>query len=801
MNSSIGASSYPMTRIRNSTNADYRIFFGKLGSSWSFQIDDNAAGLTTISTTLPSTETWFHSCVGYDGSTMRLYMDGALAANTSVAKTQMSFIDGIISTSGFTYTAGLYKWNGLQDDVQIFNSTLSAANISYLYNYGSLNGTGSGGSVISNSTDQYSVQWNGTTYYPQAADNKTYLPVRFTLEDFNVTPFSTEFKQAVFLGYNTTNHLRFNFNNSHTVTATNRYDSTAISNFTVNVSGTIYTANGTTAYLQNETGIVNYTVTHPSYFTAYGTNVNVTNGSSNVLMHQVEVRFNGTQRFTNNTVTAGNVTLPDGSGGIITKAFNETFYLNAGNYTAEYSSAFDEAKNQNFSFTLLENTTRTITNITNANLTITGTNAVDGSNIPFFTTTVVNNTLYINLSTTDDGPHLYNLIQNVTYNVVFDNTSYALNSTNITLTNRSTSIEFLVYTTNSFNISILNELTKNEITDTNFTVEFIGSYASYNYTYEDGNLYADLIVPDQYQIRYNWINTTSATDYGQLRQYHYELTNRTHNPLDLFAINQSVSTAIDITVQNGNTLLRQEGVIVKLQRFYIDTNSYETVAMYETDSQGKAYFDVEADDELYKFVVDSPLGTSVYTSTPQYLKETEYTIFIDTTQDPIATYVNDAGLSVTVAYNATGATATYNDPQVSAGEYEFRIYEKGPYANTLVSTATATTSSGSLVASYAFDNTSAYYGVFYRDEVAEATFDFVDFLETNGLPALGLFLTSILFVVAVFISAFSLYSVIIASMALVAANMIGLITISTPIIGAVVVGAIILAIILEWRRG
>ena len=163
--------------------------------------------------------------------------------------------------------------------------------------------------------------------------------------------------------------------------------------------------------------------------------------------------------------------------------------------------------------------------------------------------------------------------------------------------NRSSSYVFYVYTTNSFNINILNELTQDQINDTNFTVEFIGSYESYNTTY-NGSLYIDLVVPDTYQIRYKWINETTATDYGMQRQYYYELTNRSYNPVSLYALNNSVSDEIEITVQNADTLQREEGITVLLQRFYIESNSYETVAMYQTDSQGKAYFDVEKFDEL-----------------------------------------------------------------------------------------------------------------------------------------------------------------------------------------------------------
>jgi len=799
---------YATTMVDVGNVGNYRIIQGKYNTNWIFLIVDDVSGAVDwLNTSLPATNTWFHSCMQYDGNNMNLYVDGALAASkTPDADPTLlrSRIDSPVTVSGYYNQVG-NRYTGTIDDLQVHSGNLSLANIQQIYNYGSLDVTAGNGSVVSNSTDQYSVQWNGSTYYPEAADNKTYLPVRFTLEDFNVTPFSPEFKQAVFLSYNTTNHLSFNFNNSHAVTATNRYDSSSISNFTVNVSGTLYTANGTTAYLQNETGIVNYTVTKADFFPAYGVNVNVTDGSSSVQMHQVEVRFNGTQRFTGNAVTAGNVTLPDGSGGVITKAFNETFYLNAGNYTAEYSSAFDEAKNQNFSFTALENTTRTISNITNANLSITGINAVDGSPIPFFSTTVVNGTLFINLSKTEASPHLYNLIQNVTYNVTFDNSSFALNDTNITLTNRSSSYVFYVYTTNSFNISILNELTQDQINDTNFTVEFIGSYESYNTTY-NGSLYIDLVVPDTYQIRYKWMNQSTATDYGMQRQYYYELTNRSYNPVNLYALNNSVSDEIEITVQNADTLQREEGVVVLLQRFYIDSNSYETVAMYQTDSQGKAFFDVEKFDELYRFALQSPFGTTIRTTEPAYLHEDSYIIYTTSTVENIERAIDFGALNATFDWNNATQTLTVNyaDPAALYSQYQLNLYEKGTYSNTLINTSTGTSSTGSLVVSYAFANDTEYIGtlsVSNSPAIEIARFSILDFVETQPLTNLSLFLVSILFTIMVFVSAFSLYSVVVGAVALVAAQVMGLLTFSTPVVGMILFGAIFLAVILEWRRG
>jgi len=780
-------------------------------TNWQARVVGTNGGGDSFNIKVPGTSPYLTANADYtyvvvnDGVRTVVYINGTKLLNNSntadVSNTKpLRFCNNdVIHTTNYFdgNLSQFYIFDTALTEQEVINHT---QNVQYNNTFNPFTNT-SGGTVVTNSTDQYYVNWNSTNYYPQTADNKTYLPVRFTLENFTVNPTTVEFKQAVFTNYNTTSHLAFTFNNSHEVTATNRYDSTAISNFTVNVSGTLYTANGTKAYLQNETGIVNYSVTHPSYLTAYNTNVDVTNGSSTVLMHQVEVRFNGTQRFTNNSVTEGNVTI-----GVTKRAFGEPFYLNAGTYTATYTSVHDEAVPQNFTFAALENVTRTITNITNANLTITGTDAITGANIPFFTTTVVNNTLFINTSTTDNSPHLYNLLQNVTYNVEFDNSSYALNDTNITLTNRSTSLEFTVYTTNSFNISILDEQNQSRITNTNFTVEFIGSYASYNTSYTDGNLYVDLIVPDTYQIRYQYINDTGAVDYGMLRQYYYTLTNRTYNPIDVYALQDSESSEITVTVQNADTLQREEGIIVLLQRYYIDENAYETVAMYQTDSQGRAYFDVELDNELYRFVMQSPLGTTLRTTEPAYLHESSYIIYTVTTVENIETGIDLGEIDATFDWNnaTQQLTVTYTDPASVYSQYQLNLYEKGTYTNTLINTSTSTTSTGTLVVSYTFQNDTEYIGtlsVSNSPAIEIARFSLTDFIETQPLPNLSLFLVSILFTIMVFVSSFSLYSVVIGAVALVAAQVMGLLAFSTPVVGMILFGAIFLAVILEWRRG
>jgi len=795
--------------INTTDNNQYMLFGGTggthLGAAFGFGvlasgevrcfIGYSGSAPQAVSTAQIDDGTYHHVACTYDGNNLQIYIDGVADGSVSAPSPVWGAGNLLLGRQGSNYLeADMDEWH-------FFNSTLNAAEIRNLYNYNTDQGTGAG---ISNTTNQYLVNWNSSTYYPNA-QNKTYLPVRYSLQNFTINPFTAQFKQISKTNYNTTFHLTTTFNNSHQVTATNLFDGTSISNFTVETPTQNYTVNGTIAYLQNDTGTITYTVSHPSYFNAVNANVDVTNGSSSVTMYQVAVIFNGTQRFTNATVADGNVTLADGYGGTTTKAFGETFFLNAGTYTAEYSSVHNEAKNQNFTFAALENTTKTITNITNANLTIIGTNAVDGTPIPFFTSSVTNDTLFISLNQTKTSPHLYNLIQNVTYNVVFDNTSFALGDVNLTLVNRTTLYNFSVYTTNSFNISIFDEINQTLIDDTNFTVEFIGNFQSYNFTYTNGDMYADLIVPDLYQIRYQSING-SGNDYGMLRQYYHQLTNRTFNALDLYALLDSLSTEIVVNVQNSDTLQRQEGVYVLLQRFYLNNNSYETVAMYETDTQGNAYFDVELGEELYRFVLQDPFGTTLRTTEPAYLQETSYIIYTGDTQDVFSLPISLGDMNVTFDWDNSTETLTvnYNDPASVYGTYQLNLYEEGVYSNTLVNSSSSTTSSGALVVSYAFKNDSEYIGtltVSNSPAIIAASFRISDFVATQPLANLSLFLVSILFVIMTFVSAFSLYSVVLGAIALVGASMMGLLTFSGPIVGMIVFGAIMLAIVLEWRRG
>ena len=94
------------------------------------------SGVGTVSITLPSINVW-HNAVGtYDGTTMKLYIDGAVAGSLTVATpgaalavtTGNLYIGTKINTAT---TAGDY-FNGTIDDVRIYNYSLTAADVATL---------------------------------------------------------------------------------------------------------------------------------------------------------------------------------------------------------------------------------------------------------------------------------------------------------------------------------------------------------------------------------------------------------------------------------------------------------------------------------------------------------------------------------------------------------------------------------------------------------------------------------------------------------------------------------------------
>jgi hypothetical protein len=75
--------------------------------------------------------TWVHAVLTYDGSTMKLYVNGNLISTRSIDLTISGIHDLLISNY---YADGTSFWKGYIDDVQIYNRALTAAEITSIYN-------------------------------------------------------------------------------------------------------------------------------------------------------------------------------------------------------------------------------------------------------------------------------------------------------------------------------------------------------------------------------------------------------------------------------------------------------------------------------------------------------------------------------------------------------------------------------------------------------------------------------------------------------------------------------------------
>jgi hypothetical protein len=91
----------------------------------------HSADLCGTTTILP--DTWYHAVVTYDGTTLSLYLNGNLESQAPMT------LNTVIDANGLTigYRVGGALWQGLIDEVEVFNRALSAEEIAAIYSAGS----------------------------------------------------------------------------------------------------------------------------------------------------------------------------------------------------------------------------------------------------------------------------------------------------------------------------------------------------------------------------------------------------------------------------------------------------------------------------------------------------------------------------------------------------------------------------------------------------------------------------------------------------------------------------------------
>jgi hypothetical protein len=114
------ANYYQMFGLITSANAPGKLYFYGHGSDLS--------GTTTI-----QRDTWYHGAVTYDGSTLRLYVNGQLEGSAPMSLNTV--MDGNGLTIGYRHEGS--RWEGLIDEVGVFDRALTSEEIVAVYNAGS----------------------------------------------------------------------------------------------------------------------------------------------------------------------------------------------------------------------------------------------------------------------------------------------------------------------------------------------------------------------------------------------------------------------------------------------------------------------------------------------------------------------------------------------------------------------------------------------------------------------------------------------------------------------------------------
>ena len=496
-----------------------------------------------------------------------------------------------------------------------------------------------------------------------------------------------------------------------TITAKDYFDDASINKFSVrlfdgNIDFTKSTSNGT-ILINNITENSFYNLTffsNLSYFNVTYKNINASGQSYVGKMWQSLLYINASEVISgigindiwavayNQNRTSSILNFSNSTGFVIIKVRSGTY-----NITVNSTPYFNNTA-IGININVLSTNTTTI-ELGKIRLNINATIVTSGENINNFeirlnlTNTDYQN--YTNNKTTTIKEITYFLI-NGTYGLNFLSNDYA-NQFNLLILN-DTGFNFLynytfqVFTTNSINFTFFDEIigkNKNFFNGTavSFNIISEGVYAQ-NFTTNNATFFIDLLTPSDYRITY------SSAKY-KARNFYFSLANRSHNILNLYLLSLGNSTDVVITSKDESGNLIQNATL-SLLRYYVDSNSYVTVAMERTNEQGEAIFDVDFDDAFYQ-TLGKYKEFQVLTSGTKIFSTT-LTIKIDTLTNPFSGIDAVTRVRSNITFNNETQTFSFffSDGDGLSRTGTLRIYE----GDTIVCENSAEGSSGTVLCQY-----------------------------------------------------------------------------------------------------
>lgn len=399
------------------------LYFGGFGAG-----NDADSGIQVTS------NTWTLLTVTYDGATIRTYVNGTAGA------TQATVLNTANATFNIGYNVAVGYANGLIDEVGVWNTTLSTADILYLYN----GGTGN-------------------------------------------RPFNTTFANVTVSAYN--------FYTNASLTNFTAY----ITNGSVQINQT--TTNGTIQTIIPANSSYLWDITFESnesggYFNETYTGVNV---SSNVnkSMAQNTYSFYAVEKVTGANLTGFNFSSVRGS---TTYAINQTHYLSNGTYSITAFKSGYYNKTTAITATNLFNGTQNISYVGNHSLNITARDNFTNALINSFSVRVVNTTYsYTETYSTTNGIILDNTTSvQLTYEA--SATGYFNTTGVLTLTGNSSNNTIVMTPYGGLQVKFIRSSNGSLILSPTQTVMFQNTTSSTSFTGINGTANITNLVEDTYLV-------------------------------------------------------------------------------------------------------------------------------------------------------------------------------------------------------------------------------------------------------------------------------------------------------------
>lgn len=793
-------------RFQLGTNTFEVLIVDRLGSGTGYKYYSSNSTL--------STSTWTMLTATWDGTNLELYINGNAQTET---KNQD---DAVIMTSqamevrlGRHATAGNQQFDGIIDEFAIWNDALNATEVNYLYNssagcyYKNIAGNNCPPSAAPAAASNFTIQANGydtlsalssfnstingTLFYSTTSGTITTGLLDDATKTYNVKVNAENHFAITYTNWNVSTNLIANLTEYPRINVYNDWNSSEIINYTVLVNGAPYSnTTGNTIFVPfNTTASVFINV---SGYIPRNITFNFTDSNDlNTTIWQSEINIFGKEVVTNTTINTWNLTI----GNIVYNATASNISLrpNWDTYTtwlAQANNYYNLTQDYTIDDYYLNFTAFFYTHLLNITINNTGGSPVnnvvvdvDGLNYTFNTTATAN------------GYYEFGLL-NGSYRVSIDPPNYNIDSAVINITANDTYLRynFQVEATNSILFTFYEEGTGTLIDYATISLEMIGDTSTYNSTTTDGTIFIDAIFPDYYTIRYSAPHTTE-------RFYYYTLVNRTTNSINLYLINQSLTSNVTAYVfdENINYL---ENALIKVLRYDINTNSYILHEMRATNFNGEATLSLVLNEEFYKFVVEYPTGTTELTTTPTYVTGLSLEFQLILAEAVGQTFFNSQGVDYTLTYNnaTNNFNFFYNDGYNLVSSGCLYIYKVTYLSDTLfnsscVNGTTATILVGAPQANGTTYKASAY--IYYNSDEYFLKSLFQSWLENANTGNLGLLGIIILTITFAFMGFWSpIIAVILTPIPLVIGSATGLIAITLPItlgvwVLSIVVGYII----------